>query len=219
MERSDVSSTKAALANDLFGSDDDDDLPIKSRSRAVVTDKDDEADDADRVKSGSDEDEADRAGKELSDLEEEDADREAPSRHDLFGSDDDELDGDDAAKSKEPEEPAFLPPITLELPTLADPADAQLYSFKLPQSVSIEPRPYARGAFLEAHPDRRVKELVANTMRWRTATSPQGEPAVRPLLLSALISALGLCSSNTLTEGEQRAVCALERRQHDIPRR
>jgi RNA polymerase-associated protein LEO1 len=96
---------------------------------------------------------------------------------------DDEFGGRDNEKEKEPEEPVPETRIEHELPYIRADVGSEFHFVKLPNFLSVEPRPYDPETYedeleeeetLDEEGRARLKLKVENTIRWRTAFDKEG---------------------------------------------
>nr|SVE74394.1 EOG090X0BPX [Daphnia barbata] len=108
------------------------------------------------------------------------ADRRSP---DEMEHDDDDTGGRDNEKEKEPEEPVPETRIEHELPYIRADVGKEFHFVKLPNFLSVEPRPYDPETYedeleeeetLDEEGRARLKLKVENTIRWRTAFDKEG---------------------------------------------
>lgn len=107
------------------------------------------------------------------------ADRRSPDEMDQ----DDAFGGRDNEKEKEPEEPVPETRIEHELPYIRADVGKEFHFVKLPNFLSVEPRPYDPETYedeleeeetLDEEGRARLKLKVENTIRWRTAFDKDG---------------------------------------------
>ncbi|EFX71865.1 hypothetical protein DAPPUDRAFT_255226 [Daphnia pulex] len=107
------------------------------------------------------------------------ADRRSPDEMEQ----DDEFGGRDNEKDKEPEEPVPETRIEHELPYIRADVGSEFHFVKLPNFLSVEPRPYDPETYedeleeeetLDEEGRARLKLKVENTIRWRTAFDKEG---------------------------------------------
>lgn len=96
---------------------------------------------------------------------------------------DDEFGGRDNEKEKEPEEPVPETKIEHEIPYIRADVGKEFHFVKLPNFLSVEPRPYDPETYedeleeeetLDEEGRARLKLKVENTIRWRTAFDKDG---------------------------------------------
>nr|SVE76598.1 EOG090X0BPX [Daphnia longispina] len=107
------------------------------------------------------------------------ADRRSPDEMEQ----DDEFGGRDNEREKEPEEPVPETRIEHELPYIRADVGSEFHFVKLPNFLSVEPRPYDPETYedeleeeetLDEEGRARLKLKVENTIRWRTAFDKEG---------------------------------------------
>ena len=134
---------------------------------------------------GDDDDDDDaKATQKLPEKHDSDADKDsdADRRHDDMDQDD-EFGGRDQAKEKEPEEVVPETKIEHEIPYIRADVGKEFHFVKLPNFLSVEPRPYDPETYedeleeeetLDEEGRARLKLKVENTIRWRTAFDKEG---------------------------------------------
>ena len=138
--------------------------------------------DVDISSGDDDDDEGEKPTQKLPEKAASDADRNSPDRRGDYDMDqDDEFGGRD--KDKEPEEPVPETKIEHEIPYIRADVGKEFHFVKLPNFLSVEPRPYDPETYedeleeeetLDEEGRARLKLKVENTIRWRTAFDKDG---------------------------------------------
>nr|SVE75337.1 EOG090X0BPX [Daphnia dolichocephala] len=135
--------------------------------------------------SSEDDDDDDKPTQKLPEKASSDADRDsnADRRSPDEMEQDDDTGGRDNEKEKEPEEPVPETRIEHELPYIRADVGKEFHFVKLPNFLSVEPRPYDPETYedeleeeetLDEEGRARLKLKVENTIRWRTAFDKEG---------------------------------------------